>query len=429
MKTTFPIFRFLMLVFVLIATTNCTDNDDNFVMPDLINKSSDLYQLLNRVVQTENEDPLDKIVCLDFIYPLEMLVYNDNLDVFATRMITGDADFSAFLGTLTANLSISISYPITTTLGNGETFIVNNNDELKLAIDSCSREDIISFCNGAFGGNPTNQTASCVWHVKYGAILDNRYVGGTFIIDPDGFLSFKYNQNTYLGSWNFLFVNNILHLNINLEGTSQVATDWNFNQRIFFSGNDIFIAKSPKQITLMQTCETEVEYAIGDNGPANGLVFYDKGAYTDGWRYMEVSNANFGFIEWGCVGSAVPNASREEVGAGLSNSAAIVNFHDGLANFYNNPAICNVANNGSVAAKNTLAQDLGNNGWFLPCKDELQMVYSSLHLQGFGNFSGQYWSSTQVNNSNATIVNFDDGNTQSVQKNTSNIGAIAVRYF
>lgn len=420
--------RYTILLLLMVLTTNCTDNDDNFVMPELIGKNSDLYQLLNRVVESENEDPLEKIVCLDFVYPLELLVYNENLEVVDTRVITGDNNFSAFLGGLAIDLSISISYPITTTLGNGDVFTVNSNAELKLAIDSCSREDIITFCNGAFSGNPTNQI-TCVWNVKYDAVGDNRYVGGSFTIHPDGFLNFTYNQTTYLGSWTFVFVNNILNLNINLEGTTQVATDWNFNQRIYFVGNDIVIANSPKQITLMKVCETTDEYEIGENGPANGLVFYDKGVYTDGWRYMEVSNANFGLVEWGCVGSSIANASREEIGSGLANTAAVVNFHDDLNNYYSNPTICNVGNNGSVAAKSAISLDLGNSGWFLPSKEELEMVYTSLHLQGFGGFNGAYWSSSQIDSGNASSVNFDTGVTQSIQKNSNNIRAMAVRYF
>lgn len=32
-------------------------------------------------------------------------------------------------------------------------------------------------------------------------------------------------------------------------------------------------------------------YAIGDTGPAGGIVFYDKGEVTDGWRYLEAAPA------------------------------------------------------------------------------------------------------------------------------------------
>jgi TolB-like protein len=36
------------------------------------------------------------------------------------------------------------------------------------------------------------------------------------------------------------------------------------------------------------------EYKIGDTGPAGGLVFYDKGAFFDGWRYLEASSSDVG---------------------------------------------------------------------------------------------------------------------------------------
>ena len=33
----------------------------------------------------------------------------------------------------------------------------------------------------------------------------------------------------------------------------------------------------------------QIGYSIGDTGPAGGIVFYDKGSYSDGWRYMEAA--------------------------------------------------------------------------------------------------------------------------------------------
>ncbi len=30
-----------------------------------------------------------------------------------------------------------------------------------------------------------------------------------------------------------------------------------------------------------------ISHQIGDTGPAGGIVFYDKGDDTDGWRYLE----------------------------------------------------------------------------------------------------------------------------------------------
>ena len=31
------------------------------------------------------------------------------------------------------------------------------------------------------------------------------------------------------------------------------------------------------------------EYKVGDTGPAGGLIFFDKGALTNGWRYLEAA--------------------------------------------------------------------------------------------------------------------------------------------
>jgi hypothetical protein len=39
-------------------------------------------------------------------------------------------------------------------------------------------------------------------------------------------------------------------------------------------------------------------YNIGDVGPGGGMVFYDKGFYSDGWRYIEVLLDDFGATCW-----------------------------------------------------------------------------------------------------------------------------------
>ena len=30
-------------------------------------------------------------------------------------------------------------------------------------------------------------------------------------------------------------------------------------------------------------------HTVGEAGPAGGIVFYDKGEYSDGWRYLEAA--------------------------------------------------------------------------------------------------------------------------------------------
>jgi hypothetical protein len=124
-------------------------------------------------------------------------------------------------------------------------------------------------------------------------------------------------------------------------------------------------------------------YKIGDPGPAGGVIFYDKGNRTDGWRYLEV---------------APSNTERSAV------------------NSYNNPApiICDqlIVN--------------GFTDWYLPNLDELMRIYASLYLNELDNFKSlPYFSSEMAGwgNQNLKAVNFKDGSV-SWQHNNGQVRAI-----
>ncbi|MDR0644085.1 MAG: DUF1566 domain-containing protein [Treponema sp.] len=92
----------------------------------------------------------------------------------------------------------------------------------------------------------------------------------------------------------------------------------------------------------------------GPPGPAGGYVFYDKGVYSDGWRYMECAPEDVGGddIDWDQT--------------------------------------------------NTLCEEYALNGyddWYLPTIQELKWMYYNLHKKGMGNFkssgSDYYWFSSE----------------------------------
>lgn len=443
MKNLKQLSKLFLLFFLMLSTNGCDDFDDNLrianaeelivkepILKEVITKDSELFKLISLVAKEENE-PQKDTVCIEFVYPLHLLIYNSNLQPINSTTISDNKSFSAFLENLDPAQSLSISYPISTTIADGSVFSVNNNSELKLAIDSCSREDIINYYFNIFSNG--SGSSKCIWKVQYKPDGDNKYLSGYFDANSDGTIKFYYDEQEYLGSWFFLFVNDELHININLEGTSQIALDWNIDRKVILNGEEIKIINPPLDINLKRACYCTEKYEIGATGPAGGIVFYDKGSYTDGWRYLEVATQDLSIFEWGCLGSDIAKTNSASVGKGLINSGKIINYHDALINYYENPSVCNSLNNGTVVANEALAYTFnGYDDWFLPSIEELDLMYQNLHLQSLGNMSNSvYWSSTQFDADNAKSFDFTTGTVLNIPKNeTKNIiKARTVRYF
>jgi hypothetical protein len=133
-------------------------------------------------------------------------------------------------------------------------------------------------------------------------------------------------------------------------------------------------------------------YKIGDTGPAGGLIFYDKGNNSGGWRYLEVAPEDLSIAQWGRV--MITGATATEAGMGRRNTRILAGYPEGKA-----AQLCQSYN------------QRGYNDWYLPSKDELNFMYTNLERKGLGNFnlSGFYWSSTEINNQSAWIQRFSDG--------------------
>lgn len=134
-------------------------------------------------------------------------------------------------------------------------------------------------------------------------------------------------------------------------------------------------------------------------GPAGGLVFYDKGEYSNGWRYLEATPSDIStdsqwykgnFKDWINI-----KGTGDAIGTGKANTAVIV------------------AAQGSGSYAAALCDDLvlgGFDDWFLPSKDELNLLYTKLHKKGLGGFTFKtYWSSSHASFHNVWGQNFKDG--------------------
>ena len=101
------------------------------------------------------------------------------------------------------------------------------------------------------------------------------------------------------------------------------------------------------------------QYVVGGRGQG-GIIFYDKGEYTDGWRYLEVSINRLTDRYW---------ADDSEVNymSGLKS---------GLGNGdFNTDNIIRVWGTDSAAWDARNYNGGGYTDWYLPTRDEMQLVY------------------------------------------------------
>lgn len=167
---------------------------------------------------------------------------------------------------------------------------------------------------------------------------------------------------------------------------------------------------------------TTTVYSIGDAGPAGGLVFYDKGFYSDGWRYLEAAPSDIGRFVFGYyrpdkeINNVVGTARA--IGSGRYNTENLKKYMDIEGKAYSDISGEDLK---EYAARKCL--DYSNGGcddWFLPSRDELNLMYENLHKNGLGSFAIDhyaYWSSSEYSAGNAWGQYFGDGNQDYIRRN------------
>ena len=160
-------------------------------------------------------------------------------------------------------------------------------------------------------------------------------------------------------------------------------------------------------------------YAIGNKGPATGFVVYDVDADNEsgnadgltssecGWRYLEAAPADLGtyifgyhretddgpklymngttkYSETDCTGTAI--------GTGKANTEKLVNAMGSQAYISSTGP-----DKAAYAAKACADYVIGDfDDWFLPSKDELNLVYTNLRATSPSGFPTTfYWSSSE----------------------------------
>lgn len=149
-----------------------------------------------------------------------------------------------------------------------------------------------------------------------------------------------------------------------------------------------------------------VTYQVGDYVPGGGIVFYDKGSVTDGWRYLAVASMDMPAApSWGATSTST-GATAQVIGSGAANTATIV------ATYSLDPM---------TYAADYCDQDIsgGTDDWFLPSRDELLEIHATLKLAGIGDLKdGPYWTSSENDADTAYAINLADGSWSTPTKGT-----------
>ena len=157
-------------------------------------------------------------------------------------------------------------------------------------------------------------------------------------------------------------------------------------------------------------------------GPSGGYVFYDKGSYSDGWRYLEAAPARWSgttddptycFGYYRTTTEKKDNAkvgTETAIGTGKANTSALVAAMGATA-YSKEEGSGKAIYAAKVCSDLKLTKDgVVYDDWFLPSKDELNQMYINLKKNSLGGFSADdYWSSSEDGAIFAWHQNFNYG--------------------
>ncbi len=127
--------------------------------------------------------------------------------------------------------------------------------------------------------------------------------------------------------------------------------------------------------------------AIGENYEG-GIVFYIDNTNIHGYVVAPVDQGQF---EWGCSGFFI---------GGTGSSIGVGSYNSNLIN-----TTCQPFNGATRKCESLILNDKSD--WYLPSKNELNLIYQNLYLKNLGSLSnGAYWSSTESSANNAWRQNF-----------------------
>ncbi len=165
---------------------------------------------------------------------------------------------------------------------------------------------------------------------------------------------------------------------------------------------------------LLAVCkkkQTDTPLVIG-NEYQGGYIFYLDNTGKHGMVAKKTSYPNIP-NGWGCFYTDIPTSTL--FGTGKANTNAILNACSDTANA---ARVCDKLSSG------------GFDDWYLPSKEELQLIYTNLHQHSLGSFENHsYWSSSEHSQGYGWEIDFTTGLSDRGNKANHYQLVIAVRDF
>lgn len=181
----------------------------------------------------------DDIECVDFIFPIEVSIFNPNNELLETVTIENDNQLFDFIADLDEDNITTFNFPIAVIIANNTQITINNFVELENtiedAIGTCDEDDDYDYsdddCNECTISEIENLLINCSdWRVnrlKRNAMdYDNVYDGYDFNFFSDGTMSVFWNTTTVYGSWTASGSGNNLEITIDVPALPLCNNNW-----------------------------------------------------------------------------------------------------------------------------------------------------------------------------------------------------------
>ena len=208
----------------------------------------------------ENESD-DDIECIDFQYPFSASIFNTNNELIDAITITNDNELYDFLEDIDSSTIVTIDFPITMILFDGEQVTINNLIELEIAIenakDDCDEDDDFNWgdddCNNCTASQLTDLLTNCSnWTVdklqRDNTDFEDSYSGYIFNFMSNGNLTVETVNWIYPGTWTATGTGNDITVVIDIPNLPPCNNNWILHE-----------------MKLYDTGENKIDLRLGDD--------------------------------------------------------------------------------------------------------------------------------------------------------------------